>query len=49
MKQYPDFYLVEIQGVDWFDSGLPEWIERNTELTKIFRIWPHRTKGEGIL
>ena len=47
LKQYPDFYLVEIQGVDWFDSGLPEWIERNTELTKIFRIWPHRTKGEG--
>ena len=47
LKQHPEFSLVTVQGFDWFESGLPEWIAHNPELSKTYRLWPHRIKGEG--
>ena len=46
LKQFPEFSLVQADA-PWFDPGRPEWADQNPELSKTFRLWPHKLKGEG--
>lgn len=50
LKQHHEFVPEEEvpDGFSFFGHGRPEWIEAGTpKLSKTFRIWPHKTKGEG--
>lgn len=50
LKHHEEFELEEVvpEGFSGFGHGQPEWIEGGMpELSKTFRIWPHRTEGEG--
>lgn len=47
LKEHPDFSLVDDVRFQWFDRGVPEWVSGNPELAKVYRLWPHKIKGEG--
>lgn len=53
LERHPEFSVEEItenesEKYAGFDCGHPEWIENGREeLKHTFRIWPHRTEGEG--
>lgn len=48
LKQYPEFEICEMEGYEGFVEGMPEVTEeKNEELRKTVRIFPHRMKGEG--
>lgn len=53
LERHPEFFIEKISGEDLekyesFDHGHPEWVEGGSEeLKDTFRIWPHRTEGEG--
>lgn len=50
LKRHREFSLEEElpEGFSSFGHGRPDWIEDGVgELSKTFRIWPHRTEGEG--
>lgn len=48
LERNPDFSVERAQGFAGLDRGRPEWIEGGREdLEYTFRIWPHRTEGEG--
>ncbi len=51
LDRHPEFRIEEEwvpEGFEGFDSGRPEWIEGGREeLLHTFRIWPHKTRGEG--
>ena len=47
LESHADFSLVAVDA-PWFDPGRPDWTEeRNPELAKTFRLWPHKLRGEG--
>lgn len=44
----PDLELVDLPMYEGFDTGHPEWSrEKNPEVRKCRRLWPHRLHGEG--
>ncbi len=51
LNRHKDFVLEDVGSLAGFSSfghGQPGWIEGGREeLSKTFRIWPHRTEGEG--
>lgn len=48
LKQYPEFEICEMEGYEGFAEGMPEVTEeKDEELKKTVRIFPHRMKGEG--
>lgn len=59
LSRHPEFFVEtrEVpEGFEHFGKGRPEWAEKqecgaerspNQELSHTFRIWPHRTEGEG--
>ena len=48
LKQYPEFEICEMEGYEGFAEGMPEATEeKDEELKKTVRIFPHRMKGEG--
>ena len=47
LQSHEDFSVAEVSA-PWFAPGRPEWIEdKNPELAKTFRLWPHKLGGEG--
>lgn len=47
LREFPEFEVEAIEGMEGLDRGRPEWIEANDELVKTGRAWPHKIKGEG--
>lgn len=47
LKEFPEFEIMNIEGIDGIDRGRPEWIGGNSSLVKAGRAWPHKIKGEG--
>lgn len=48
LERNPDFYVERVSGQKGLDRGRPEWTPGGQEeLARTFRIWPHRTQGEG--
>ena len=48
LQEYPEFQICEMEGYEGFVNGMPQVTEnRNDELKKTVRIFPHRMKGEG--
>ena len=48
LNQYPEFEICEMEGYEGFAEGMPEATEeKDEELKKTVRIFPHRMKGEG--
>ena len=48
LNQYPEFEICEMEGYEGFAEGMPEVTEeKDEELKKTVRIFPHRMKGEG--
>jgi len=48
LHECPEFEICEISGYDGFATGMPELTKnRNPDLRKTVRIFPHRMAGEG--
>ena len=48
LDQYPEFEICEMEGYEGFSEGMPEVTrEKDENLKKTVRIFPHRMKGEG--
>jgi len=51
LDRHPDFYIEDAgvpDGFENFGAGQPGWTEGGCqELRRTFRIWPHKTDGEG--
>lgn len=47
LKEFPEFEIQPIEGIEGIDSGKPEWIGANSEISKAGRAWPHKINGEG--
>ncbi len=47
LKEYPEFEIEAIEGIEGLDRGRPEWIGASNQLTKAGRAWPHKINGEG--
>lgn len=47
LEEYPEMELLEIDGYEGFSPGNPEWGNKNPELAKCLRIFPHKMDGEG--
>lgn len=51
LDRHPDFFIEDVgvpEGFEQFGSGRPQWAENGCpELSRTFRIWPHKTEGEG--
>ena len=48
LEQYPEFEICEMEGYDGFSAGMPEvTAQKDENLKKTVRIFPHRMKGEG--
>ena len=47
LEQFPQMELVNLPEYESFDHGNPDWGNRNPELSKTVRIWPHHSLGEG--
>ena len=47
-KEYPEFHVLPIESYEGFCPGIPEVTEeKDEELKKTVRIFPHKMKGEG--
>lgn len=47
LKEFPEFEIESIEGIEGLDRGRPEWIDGDSELVKAGRAWPHKLMGEG--
>lgn len=47
LQRHPDFELEDIELVEGFAPGRPEWADGNLALAKTVRVWPHLAVGEG--
>lgn len=48
LEAHPEFSIAETEGLPGLLPGRPEWSKNQTSsLSGTFRIWPHRTMGEG--
>lgn len=48
LKSHPDMRLIDIKPYEGFGHGFEDNEEdRNMQLSKAVRIWPHKLKGEG--
>lgn len=51
LDRHPEFYIEDVgtpTGFEGFGRGKPQWIHGGRqELSRTFRIWPHKTEGEG--
>ena len=48
LEQYPEFEICEMEGYDGFSAGMSEvTAQKDENLKKTVRIFPHRMKGEG--
>ena len=48
LLSHPDFSVQEAEKKPEFSPGKPEWSRTGLDdLKKTFRIWPHKTEGEG--
>ena len=47
-KEYPEFHVLPMENYEGFCAGIPEVTEeKDEELKKTVRIFPHKMKGEG--
>ena len=47
-KEYPEFHVLPMENYEGFCPGIPEVTEeKDEELKKTVRIFPHKMKGEG--
>lgn len=46
LRNHPEFSLRRCEA-PWFSPGRPEWAGGDPQLAQIFRLWPHRLRGEG--
>ena len=47
-KEYPEFHVLPMESYEGFCPGIPEVTEeKDEELKKTVRIFPHKMKGEG--
>lgn len=48
LKEYPEFQILDIKSYDGFAPGRPEFTDdKNADMEKTVRIFPHKMKGEG--
>ena len=47
LENRPDMELAEMEDYEGFSHGVPEWGNKNPELIKCIRIFPHKMNGEG--
>lgn len=47
LNRHPEFSLRKPAIAGFFSEGRPDWADKNPELSKTVRIWPHKTGGEG--
>ena len=47
LENFPEMHLIEMEGYEGFAPGHPEWGNKDPQLAKCVRIWPHRMNGEG--
>lgn len=47
LSRHPEFSLRTPAIAGFFSEGRPDWADKNPELSKTVRIWPHKTGGEG--
>lgn len=48
LRTHPEFTVETVDAFDGFAPGRPDWVEGGrAALACTFRIWPHKTKGEG--
>lgn len=47
LREFPEFEVEDIQGIEGLDRGKPEWIEASSQLVNTGRAWPHKINGEG--
>ncbi len=47
LREFPEFEMETIEGIEGLDEGRPEWIGANSQLAKAGRAWPHKINGEG--
>ena len=48
LKKYPEFSLLEPEMKEGMSRGNYLWTEeKNQEISKTIRLWPHKLKGEG--
>ena len=47
LENRPDMKLAEMEDYEGFSHGVPEWGNKNPELIKCIRIFPHKMNGEG--
>ncbi|MDQ2085518.1 RsmB/NOP family class I SAM-dependent RNA methyltransferase [Herbivorax sp. ANBcel31] len=47
LDRFSDCKLVEIFKEEGIEGGRPEWANKNNQLSKTARLWPHKLKGEG--
>jgi NOL1/NOP2/sun family putative RNA methylase len=48
LSRYTDMELLPIEKPEGIQNGRPEWsINKNNELNKTARLWPHMLQGEG--
>ena len=47
LRRHPEFSVLSLPA-PWFAPGRPDWTEGGRpELSRCFRLWPHRLYGEG--
>lgn len=48
LERHPDFFIEKVTGREGLSQGHPEWSDISCDdLVHTFRIWPHRSRGEG--
>ena len=48
LEQHPEFSVVRTEPMPGLSQGRPEWVPGGRkELADTFRIWPHKSEGEG--
>ena len=46
LSEFEDFSVVAADA-PWFSSGVPQWADGQEALSRTFRLWPHKLRGEG--
>lgn len=47
LLKHHHYQLLDCNLHQFFDSGVPQWVDGDPSLTKTMRLWPHKLQGEG--
>ena len=46
LQRHPEFSVCHIEA-PWFSPGRPDWADGDPNAAHMFRLWPHKLRGEG--